>query len=305
MYGVRRSRAPSCFGLYGSVFLSRRKKLCVEHARRVVVGRLHGTPSGEADGVAATLAAAAVLAAALTACSGGGGSDEPQGGVAPHGASAVDAAVTNGDHLSAARHRGPHGRLPFGRGALRRGLAGGPEGRRQEGAPSPPRARATPDYYGIANWAQSPRIRKFVDELPRVGVGRRERVRRQTSRSPCPTRSRTPGRTTTSWPCASTPRSSTATCRRPGSAATCNSTWAPTRAAATRCSRRPIHYFGPLIKARRGRPVRIKFVNQLPPGDAGELFLPVDTTTTGAGTGPRAATRSTRPPAPPCTCTAG
>ena len=48
----------------------------------------------------------------------------------------------------------------------------------------------------------------------------------------------------------------------------------------------PIHYWGPLIRARRGRPVRIRFVNQLSPGEAGDLFLPVDTTTTGAGTGP-------------------
>ena len=32
--------------------------------------------------------------------------------------------------------------------------------------------------------------------------------------------------------------------------------------------------------------MRIKFVNQLPAGGAGELFLPVDTTTTGAGAGP-------------------
>ena len=48
----------------------------------------------------------------------------------------------------------------------------------------------------------------------------------------------------------------------------------------------PIHYLGPLIRARRGRPVRVKFVNQLPPGKEGDLFLPVDTTTRGAGAGP-------------------
>ena len=47
-----------------------------------------------------------------------------------------------------------------------------------------------------------------------------------------------------------------------------------------------IHYLGPLIRARRGRPVRIKFVNQLPAGGGGRLFLPVDTTVTGAGAGP-------------------
>jgi FtsP/CotA-like multicopper oxidase with cupredoxin domain len=48
---------------------------------------------------------------------------------------------------------------------------------------------------------------------------------------------------------------------------------------------RPWH-LGPLIMARRGRPVRIKFINQLPTGRAGELFLPVDPTLDGAGVGP-------------------
>ncbi|MDO3700554.1 hypothetical protein Q3W71_02525 [Micromonospora sp. C28SCA-DRY-2] len=48
---------------------------------------------------------------------------------------------------------------------------------------------------------------------------------------------------------------------------------------------RPWH-LGPVVLARRGRPVRIKFINQLPTGRAGELFLPVDPTVYGAGTGP-------------------
>ena len=48
-----------------------------------------------------------------------------------------------------------------------------------------------------------------------------------------------------------------------------------------------IHYLGPLIRARRDRPVRVKFVNQLPAaGPARRPFLPVDTTISGAGTGP-------------------
>ncbi|OZV79384.1 hypothetical protein CA850_18110 [Micromonospora echinospora] len=46
------------------------------------------------------------------------------------------------------------------------------------------------------------------------------------------------------------------------------------------------YHLGPMIAARRDRPVRIKFINQLPTGRAGELFLPVDTTVPGAGTGP-------------------
>ncbi|MFY1619938.1 hypothetical protein [Micromonospora sp. WMMD736] len=48
---------------------------------------------------------------------------------------------------------------------------------------------------------------------------------------------------------------------------------------------RPWH-LGPMIRARRGRPVRVKFINQLPTGRAGELFLPVDETVEGAGLGP-------------------
>ncbi len=46
--------------------------------------------------------------------------------------------------------------------------------------------------------------------------------------------------------------------------------------------RRPWH-LGPVVLARRGRPVRVKFINQLPTGD---LFLPVDPTVPGAGPGP-------------------
>jgi FtsP/CotA-like multicopper oxidase with cupredoxin domain len=46
------------------------------------------------------------------------------------------------------------------------------------------------------------------------------------------------------------------------------------------------HYLGPLIIARKDRPVRIKFKNLLPTGSAGDLFLPVDKTYMGAGEGP-------------------
>ena len=48
----------------------------------------------------------------------------------------------------------------------------------------------------------------------------------------------------------------------------------------------PFHYLGPLIVAQKGRPVRVKFTNNLPRGIAGDLFLPVDTTVMGAGAGP-------------------
>ena len=48
------------------------------------------------------------------------------------------------------------------------------------------------------------------------------------------------------------------------------------------------HYLGPLIIAKRGVPVRLKFTNQLPTSDkpGANLWLPVDTTAMGAGQGP-------------------
>lgn len=46
------------------------------------------------------------------------------------------------------------------------------------------------------------------------------------------------------------------------------------------------HYLGPLILAQKNRPVRVKFVNLLPSGAAGDHIVPVDTTLMGAGAGP-------------------
>jgi len=46
------------------------------------------------------------------------------------------------------------------------------------------------------------------------------------------------------------------------------------------------HYLGPLIIAQKDVPVRIKFVNLLPTGTGGDLFIPVDKTVMGAGMGP-------------------
>jgi FtsP/CotA-like multicopper oxidase with cupredoxin domain len=46
------------------------------------------------------------------------------------------------------------------------------------------------------------------------------------------------------------------------------------------------HYLGPTILASKNRPVRILFRNLLPTGSNGDLFLPVDTTLMGSGSGP-------------------
>jgi FtsP/CotA-like multicopper oxidase with cupredoxin domain len=45
-------------------------------------------------------------------------------------------------------------------------------------------------------------------------------------------------------------------------------------------------YLGPTIVAQRDRPTRVKFINKLPTGAGGDLFIPTDTTAMGAGVGP-------------------
>ncbi|HET9598246.1 MAG TPA: hypothetical protein VFP65_21845, partial [Anaeromyxobacteraceae bacterium] len=46
------------------------------------------------------------------------------------------------------------------------------------------------------------------------------------------------------------------------------------------------HYLGPLILATTDRPVRVKFVNEVGVGASGDLFIPMDGTISGTGTGP-------------------
>ncbi len=46
------------------------------------------------------------------------------------------------------------------------------------------------------------------------------------------------------------------------------------------------HYLGPIIISQRDIPVRVKFINYLPAGAGGDLFIPVDSTIMGAGMGP-------------------
>ncbi len=246
---------------------------------------MHGHRAARLTAALAALAATTVTAAALAACGGNGGGG-PQGGVAPRGASAVDAAVTNGAttfqmrDVVALMADAPSDEERFAAASLAAQKDAGKKAPRPRLDPG-----ATPDYYGVANWAQSPRVRKFVDELPGVGPAGANGLGQYI------------------------PVAAPDTVTYPGSdyyelavreySEKLHSDLPPTRLrgyvqlnrgtdAGGRNTVRPaaIQYFGPLIKARRGRPVRIKFVNQLPAVSAGELFLPVDTTTTGAGTGP-------------------
>jgi len=154
-----------------------------------------------------------------------------------------------------------------------------------------PMPGTTPDYFGIGNWTNSPvptidpitgtisgGIRKFVDRLPGLGFANAnnlgqylpvaipdkttypgsdyyeialvEYTEKMHSDLP-PTRLRGYVQTNTTDPTVSVP-----------------------------------HYLGPMIVAQKDRPVRIKFTNLLPTGAGGDLFIPVDTTTMGAGMGP-------------------
>ena len=234
------------------------------------------------------LFATAAMAAGLAACSAGGG-DAPQGGVAPRGASGVDAGVTNGAityntrDLVALMADAPSQAERFTAATL--------AGQKMAGQPAPPPPRldpdATPDYFGgVPNWALTPQIRKFVDELPGVGAAAANGLGQYIPVA-TPDTVTYPGsdyyeiavRAYTEQLHSDLP----ATRLRGyvqlnlGTDASGRNTVAPA----------PIHYLGPLIRARRGRPVRVKFVNQLPPGAENDVFLPVDTTIKGAGVGPQ------------------
>ncbi|MDD5439479.1 MAG: hypothetical protein PHS37_04765, partial [Candidatus Omnitrophica bacterium] len=136
-----------------------------------------------------------------------------------------------------------------------------------------------PDYMGgvYPNYANSPIIRKFVDSLPGLGAANANNLGNYI------------------------PIAVKNTAAYPGSdyyeigltdySQQVNSDLPPTKfrgykdllAAGTDAQG---HYLGPLIIAKKGTPTRIKFVNLLGTGKAGNLFIPVDKTMMGAGMGP-------------------
>jgi len=132
----------------------------------------------------------------------------------------------------------------------------------------------TPDYFGTTpNWANSPLLKKFIQELPKLSVAYPD---------------------TTTYPGSDYyeielqqytqkmhPDLPATTLRgyvqvNKGTDGEGNNTIEPD----------PISYLGPTIFATKDRPVRVKFTNKLPTGEGGDLFIPVDTTIMGAGMGP-------------------
>ena len=226
---------------------------------------------GSAAAAAVALAVAVpTVAAAMT------GSSPPPGRVTP-----ASTMVTNAQRQAAAE------RLA----AVRRNgsLLGKLFGTRSAQATLTP--NATPDYYGAANYANSPLptlvggvpvpgtgIRKFVDSLPGLGASAANDLGQYIPVA-------TPN--TTAYPGSDyyiiALVQYTEMLHKDLPATTLRG-YVQLNSAGQQMA--PPSYLGPTIVAQRNRPVRVKFINQLPTGVGGNLFLPVDTTVMGAGMGP-------------------
>ena len=166
---------------------------------------------------------------------------------------------------------------------------------------------ATPDYYTTANWANSPPLAKFVDTLPGLGSAKANNLGQYLSVAK-PDVTSYPGsdyyeielveyreRMHSDLPAPGTllrgyRQVNLGSNLSPGTLPSQNKCGLDqhtcTEADVAPGALAPAHYLGPTIVAERDRPVRIKFTNKLPVGAAGDLFIPVDSSVMGAGTGP-------------------
>jgi FtsP/CotA-like multicopper oxidase with cupredoxin domain len=200
-------------------------------------------------------------------------------------------AMTVKDMMSTASHRVGdrvyHGRVtPQQRGAAAARLAA-----QMKGKPTPKATMnplGVPDYFGSTpNYANSPTdIRKFVDSLPGLGPTAKNDLGQYIPVA-VPDTTTFPGsdyyviavqqyRQKLHKDLPATLLRGYVQLNNGTDPATGQNTVAPA----------PIQYLGPMIVAQKDRPVRVKFVNQLPTGAGGNLFLPVDTTMMGDNTGP-------------------
>ncbi len=171
-----------------------------------------------------------------------------------------------------------------------------------------------PDYFGVANWALSPLpaiaadgtitggIRKFVDTLPPLCPAANDLG--QCIPVAVPDVATFPGSDYYEISLTQFNEQLHADLPKPGTqlrgyvqtnmgtdTTVCGAAPLPACTAANNTvAPAPVHYLGPLILARKNRPVRVKFTNNLPTGMSGNLFIPTDTTYMGAGMGPGGAT---------------
>lgn len=144
----------------------------------------------------------------------------------------------------------------------------------------------TPDYYTTANWANSPPLAKFVDTLPGLTAANANNLGQYLPVA-------VPDKTTY-------PEADYYIIELREYSKKMHSDLSPTKLRgyvqvdSNGNDVAPIHYLGPIIVAQRDRPVRLKFVNKLPTGTGGNLFIPVDETVMGAGEGPIAGQKYTQ-----------
>jgi FtsP/CotA-like multicopper oxidase with cupredoxin domain len=158
-----------------------------------------------------------------------------------------------------------------------------------------------PDYFGTANWAYSPPLRKFVDAMPGLGPINTNALGQYIPVAVADTttypgsdyyeiaviefkeqmHSDLPPTTLRGYI-----QLSTAVVPGAQIALTHNGTPILKGDGPQAYGVDAPHYMGPAIIATRDVPVRIKFYNLLPTGAGGDLFIPVDTTVMGAGHGP-------------------
>jgi len=158
-----------------------------------------------------------------------------------------------------------------------------------------------PDYFGTANWAYSPPLRKFIDNMPRLGPSGSNALGQYIPVAVADTTTY-PGSDyyeiavvefmeqmhSDLLPTTLRGYVQLSTSAVPGAQIALTYKGTPifkgdgTQAYGVDAP----HYLGPAIIATRDVPVRIKFYNLLPTGTGGHLFVPVDTTVMGAGHGP-------------------
>jgi len=143
-----------------------------------------------------------------------------------------------------------------------------------------------PDYYTTANWANSPPLAKFVDTLPGLTAANANNLGQYLPVA-------TPDTTTF-------PGSDYYIIELREYSKKMHSDLNPTKLRgyvqvdSAGADVAPINYLGPIIVATKDRPVRLKFINKLPTGTGGDLFIPVDETYMGAGEGPIPGTKYTQ-----------
>jgi len=156
----------------------------------------------------------------------------------------------------------------------------------------------TPDYLTTPNWAYTPPIRKFVDTLPGLGAANVNNLGQYIPVA-VPDIVTYPGsdyyeielREFSEKMHSDLPPTTMRAYRQVNAGTVTSSCTDPALSQPNPCTEAnntaPVEanprQFGPLIVAQKDRPVRIKFINSLPTGAGGDLFIPVDQTIMGAG----------------------